>query len=173
MKSQSFYSLSVRGSCCNYGKVRLQCRVVGKGAGGIIVRSRVWGWTKQAQPLKLQPRREADSGPDHWGQKNVHPEKSQVGGCTTQTFTTNSTTMADSAVLPPQQHSQPSRKGKKAWRKNVNVTEIETGLEEVREEIIKGYFTVSTPTIPPMTILIHSPVALCQKRLMQSSLPPT
>lgn len=39
---------------------------------------------------------------------------------------------------PPQQHKQPSRKGKKAWRKNVDVTDIDVGLEEVRDEVIKG-----------------------------------
>ena len=39
----------------------------------------------------------------------------------------------------PQQHKQPSRKGKKAWRKNVNVTDVEAGLEEAREEVIKGF----------------------------------
>ena len=39
----------------------------------------------------------------------------------------------------PQQYKQPSRKGKKAWRKNVDVTEIQEGLEAVREEIIKGF----------------------------------
>ena len=39
----------------------------------------------------------------------------------------------------PQQHKQPSRKGKKAWRKNVDVTEIQEGLKEVRDEVIKGY----------------------------------
>ncbi len=38
----------------------------------------------------------------------------------------------------PQQHKQPSRKGKKAWRKNVDVTDVQTGLEEAREEVIKG-----------------------------------
>ena len=38
----------------------------------------------------------------------------------------------------PQQHKQPSRKGKKAWRKNVNVTDVQVGLEEAREEVIKG-----------------------------------
>jgi nucleolar protein 53 len=43
------------------------------------------------------------------------------------------------AVLPPHQPSQPSRKGKKAWRKNVDLTEVESGVEQVREEIIKGY----------------------------------
>lgn len=38
----------------------------------------------------------------------------------------------------PQQHRQPSRKGKKAWRKNVNVTEVQEGLENLRNEIISG-----------------------------------
>lgn len=35
-------------------------------------------------------------------------------------------------------YSQPSRKGKRAWRKNVNVTEVEKGLENLNEEIIRG-----------------------------------
>ena len=39
----------------------------------------------------------------------------------------------------PQQHKQPSRKGKKAWRKNVNVTDVQAGLEKAREEVIKGF----------------------------------
>ena len=39
----------------------------------------------------------------------------------------------------PQQHKQPSRKGKKAWRKNVNVTDVQVGLEKAREEVIKGF----------------------------------
>jgi nucleolar protein 53 len=39
----------------------------------------------------------------------------------------------------PQQYRQPSRKGKKAWRKNVDVTDIQEGLEEVRDELIQGY----------------------------------
>mgnify|MGYP001174004354 CR=1 FL=1 len=39
----------------------------------------------------------------------------------------------------PKQHSQPSRKGKKAWRKNIDLTEVEQGLEELNEQIIKGY----------------------------------
>lgn len=39
----------------------------------------------------------------------------------------------------PQQHKQTSRKGKKAWRKNVDVTEVQEGLEEVRDELIAGY----------------------------------
>ncbi len=34
----------------------------------------------------------------------------------------------------PSQHSQASRKGKRAWRKNVDIAEVENGLEELREE---------------------------------------
>jgi len=33
---------------------------------------------------------------------------------------------------------QTSRKGKKAWRKNVDVTEVNEGLEQVRTEVIAG-----------------------------------
>lgn len=46
---------------------------------------------------------------------------------------------AAAAPEAPQQHNQKSRKGKKAWRKNVDVTEIDAGLEAVRDEVIKGY----------------------------------
>ncbi len=42
------------------------------------------------------------------------------------------------AVEAPQQHKQPSRKGKKAWRKNVDISEVQQGLEIVQEEVIKG-----------------------------------
>ncbi|KAG8806670.1 hypothetical protein FRC17_004873 [Serendipita sp. 399] len=34
----------------------------------------------------------------------------------------------------PSQYSQSSRKGKRAWRKNVDITQVEEGLEELREE---------------------------------------
>lgn len=39
----------------------------------------------------------------------------------------------------PATYKQPSRKGKKAWRKNVDVTQVQKGLEELNEEIIKGF----------------------------------
>ena len=42
------------------------------------------------------------------------------------------------SIAAPQQYKQPSRKGKKAWRKNVDVSEIQEGLENVRDEVIKG-----------------------------------
>ncbi|RPA87582.1 P60-like protein [Ascobolus immersus RN42] len=38
----------------------------------------------------------------------------------------------------PKQLAQPSRKGKKAWRKNVDVADVETGLEDLRAEIEEG-----------------------------------
>lgn len=48
---------------------------------------------------------------------------------------------------PPRQHNQPSRKGKKAWRKNVDIGEVEKGLVDLNEEIIRGY--ASTSLYPP------------------------
>ncbi|KAH9827929.1 ribosome biogenesis protein NOP53-like [Teratosphaeria destructans] len=45
--------------------------------------------------------------------------------------------MGDTQVAAPATHKQPSRKGKKAWRKNVDLTEVQSGLENVRDEIIK------------------------------------
>jgi nucleolar protein 53 len=47
--------------------------------------------------------------------------------------------MADPSALPPAQFNQPSRKGKKAWRKNVDLTEIQSRLEQVRDDIISGF----------------------------------
>ena len=37
-------------------------------------------------------------------------------------------------VGAPSQYSQPSRKGKRAWRKNVDIGDIEAGLESLRDE---------------------------------------
>lgn len=42
----------------------------------------------------------------------------------------------------PATYKQTSRKGKKAWRKNVDVTEVQKGLVELNEEIIKGLVTI-------------------------------
>ena len=44
----------------------------------------------------------------------------------------------DAAVAAPSQFKQSSRKGKKAWRKNVDITEVQEGLDNVREEVIAG-----------------------------------
>lgn len=48
----------------------------------------------------------------------------------------------------PSQYKQPSRKGKKAWRKNVDVSEVQKGLEERNEQIIKGYEALPTLSLP-------------------------
>ncbi|KAF3902946.1 hypothetical protein ABW20_dc0100855 [Dactylellina cionopaga] len=42
------------------------------------------------------------------------------------------------AVIAPPAKAQTSRKGKKAWRKNVDLSEVTTGLDQVRTEIIQG-----------------------------------
>jgi nucleolar protein 53 len=41
---------------------------------------------------------------------------------------------ARSAIGAPAQHNQSSRKGKRAWRKNVDIEDVEGGLEEMRVE---------------------------------------
>jgi nucleolar protein 53 len=47
--------------------------------------------------------------------------------------------MADvDSTAAPAQYKQPSRKGKKAWRKNVDVTQVSAGLDDVRDQIIQG-----------------------------------
>ncbi|KAL9580644.1 MAG: hypothetical protein Q9212_004377, partial [Teloschistes hypoglaucus] len=51
-----------------------------------------------------------------------------------------------STLGAPQQHSQPSRKGKKAWRKNVDVSEVQQGLENARAEVIKGGIVAEKPS---------------------------
>ena len=52
-------------------------------------------------------------------------------------------------ISAPQQFKQPSRKGKKAWRKNVDMTEVQEGLRELKDEEIKGY-------VPPDCIFIQT-----------------
>ncbi|KAI4123521.1 MAG: hypothetical protein LQ338_005221 [Usnochroma carphineum] len=51
-----------------------------------------------------------------------------------------------SSVGAPQQHKQPSRKGKKAWRKNVDVSEVQQGLEDAREEVTRGGVVAEKPS---------------------------
>ncbi|KAF1362727.1 P60-like protein [Lizonia empirigonia] len=46
----------------------------------------------------------------------------------------------------PAQYKQKSRKGKKAWRKNVDTTQIAAGLDEVRDQIIAGGVIAEKPS---------------------------
>ncbi len=50
--------------------------------------------------------------------------------------------MAEPTKTAPATHKQPSRKGKKAWRKNVDVTEVQEGLRQLKDEEIKGYVLI-------------------------------
>lgn len=43
-------------------------------------------------------------------------------------------TGAKNALGAPSQHTQGSRKGKRAWRKNVDIGEVEEGMEGLRAE---------------------------------------
>lgn len=51
-------------------------------------------------------------------------------------------------VEAPRQYGQPSRKGKRAWRKNVDVSEVQEGLRLLKDEEIKGYDSTCSPIIP-------------------------
>lgn len=42
------------------------------------------------------------------------------------------------SVDAPHQYKQPSRKGKRAWRKNVDVSQVQEGLRTLKDEEIRG-----------------------------------
>lgn len=44
---------------------------------------------------------------------------------------------ASNSPSAPSTHGQPSRKTKRAWRKNVDLTEVQTGLESARDQFIQ------------------------------------
>ncbi|KAH0158288.1 hypothetical protein KCU86_g19941, partial [Aureobasidium melanogenum] len=53
--------------------------------------------------------------------------------------------VAEKTQSAPATHKQPSRKGKKAWRKNVDITELQAGVEDIREQIIQGGVLTERP----------------------------
>ncbi|KAI9926686.1 hypothetical protein AWENTII_011306 [Aspergillus wentii] len=57
-----------------------------------------------------------------------------------------------STIEAPKQFNQPSRKGKKAWRKNVDVTEVQEGLRLLKDEEIKGGVVAEKPSDELFTI---------------------
>jgi len=63
----------------------------------------------------------------------------------------------------PKQHSQPSRKGKKAWRKNVDVTDVQEGLEELNKEIIQGGVIKERPSEQLFSLDVKGDAALEKK----------
>ncbi|CAG7996214.1 unnamed protein product [Penicillium olsonii] len=50
------------------------------------------------------------------------------------------------SVEAPKQFKQPSRKGKKAWRKNVDVTDVQEGLRQLTDAEIKGGLVTEKPS---------------------------
>jgi len=53
-------------------------------------------------------------------------------------------TSAKKGLGAPSQHTQGSRKGKRAWRKNVDIGDVEEGLEGLRtEERVTGYVFIA------------------------------
>ena len=56
---------------------------------------------------------------------------------------------------PPQQPKQPSRKSKAAWRKNVDITSIQDGLETVRDEVFHGYVNQFLYTLHLIIYTLH------------------
>lgn len=76
--------------------------------------------------------------------------------------------MSDAA---PAQYKQKSRKGKKAWRKNVDVTEVASGLDEVRGQIIAGQ--VARPQQPAARMLTLFAAASLPRSPPRNSLPST
>ncbi|KAL9104061.1 MAG: hypothetical protein Q9163_000958 [Psora crenata] len=85
----------------------------------------------------------------------------------------------------PQQHSQPSRKGKRAWRKHVDIADVEAGLEEAREAEIKGGIladkpsealfaldTTGSPAIQASYNKTHKPLMSDQILAQRSAIPP-
>lgn len=84
----------------------------------------------------------------------------------------------------PAQYKQPSRKGKKAWRKNVDVTQIQSGLEDVRDQIITGGViaekasdelfavdTIGSADIQKDTARRHKPLKVDQILAQRSAIP--
>ncbi|KAI1413784.1 P60-like protein [Hypoxylon sp. FL1857] len=71
----------------------------------------------------------------------------------------------------PATYKQPSRKGKKAWRKNVDVTEVEKGLEELNEEIIKGGVIAERPSDELFVLDTAGDVSLAKKFPKHTSKP--
>ncbi|TGO15765.1 hypothetical protein BTUL_0036g00570 [Botrytis tulipae] len=68
----------------------------------------------------------------------------------------------------PQQHNQKSRKGKKAWRKNVDVTEVQEGLDEVRDELIAGGVIAEKDSADLFTLDTAGDAAIPKKYLKAS-----
>lgn len=71
----------------------------------------------------------------------------------------------------PATYKQPSRKGKKAWRKNVDVTDVTKGLDELNEEIIKGGVIAEKPSDALFILDTAGDASLAKKHPRRTSKP--
>ncbi|GAP86140.1 putative 60S ribosomal biogenesis protein [Rosellinia necatrix] len=71
----------------------------------------------------------------------------------------------------PATYKQPSRKGKKAWRKNVDVTDVTKGLDELHEEIIKGGVVAERPSDELFTLDTVGDVSIAKRFPKHTSKP--
>ncbi|KAI0600978.1 ribosome biogenesis protein Nop53/GLTSCR2 [Biscogniauxia sp. FL1348] len=71
----------------------------------------------------------------------------------------------------PATYTQPSRKGKKAWRKNVDVTEVEKGLDDLNKEIIEGGVVAEKPSDELFTLDTAGDASLPKKYPKHTSKP--
>ena len=62
------------------------------------------------------------------------PSKVSVSATTSTKSEAKAKKSASSSVGAPSQRNQSSRKGKRAWRKNIDIDEVEEGLEVIRTE---------------------------------------
>ncbi|KAI1499359.1 ribosome biogenesis protein Nop53/GLTSCR2 [Biscogniauxia marginata] len=75
------------------------------------------------------------------------------------------------STAAPATYTQPSRKGKKAWRKNVDVTEVEEGLDELNKEIIEGGVVAEKPSEELFTLDTGGDTSLPKKFPKHTSKP--
>lgn len=70
----------------------------------------------------------------------------------------------------PATHTQPSRKGKKAWRKNVDLTEVQSGLESTRQELVDGGIIAEKDSADLFTTDVAGDAEVARKQASQKLL---
>ncbi|KAI0767353.1 P60-like protein [Fomes fomentarius] len=101
--------------CAQDGYLRARNRLFSRMRGG---NSRQRSWTFQSIPSTLT-------------MAAAHSSIPKAGSSSTESVEKRP---SSSLIGAPAQRSQSSRKGKRAWRKNVNLDDLEEGLEELRAE---------------------------------------
>src|SRR5690606_3840973 len=74
----------------------------------------------------------------NWNSALFFKSQKALGRCSSQEDCLYHLGSMSTDIGEPQQYKQASRKGKRAWRKHVDITEVQEGLRNLREEIIEG-----------------------------------